>query len=365
MLRYKFIPCAVFALGSIFVQSISAQPAVRLNRENISLQRNLYPDYYSTVSAANDIRWVTRNDSALTAFWQNSGQNVLSILESLSGIRWSETNFDIYLIRYYPSIGEGMPTIIPVGGIKNGSLVEAAPSGNEQYLNIMYQLARRLLTQATRSNSPVAPYIVNHPLMQDSPLRRDNLAMLLALVTAQRALGQGQAQSAINSPVWMHNFPSRELFEEYLYNKWVLTPEKPLSAWLMSESYAGDLVNATRTVRANASAPQTESNEQIDGIPPKGKFGFSVALEESNRLVVDNIDPSRAASACGLQVGDAILYVDGIRPKTHKELVEKIYAGIGNGNGMSKVAVIRDGKTINLFFRSGKVNEPEEKQAGQ
>ena len=122
-------------------------PKVNINDRSATLQGSLFPDYYKDHSVRSDIRWVQRNDSALTEFWRSNGSLILETLSTLSGISWHEEAFDIYFLRYYTDVGEGDPVIIPLGGIKQGPLTEAAPDGGRMQLNLIYQLSKRMLAQ--------------------------------------------------------------------------------------------------------------------------------------------------------------------------------------------------------------------------
>lgn len=322
-------------------------PRVRLNTDATSFQRTLYPRHYKNADPAADQRWVEKNDSALAAFWKGNESRILTHLSRLSGIEWMENSFDIYLVRYYPSLGEAEPLILPVGGIRVGDIIESAPSGSEQQLNLIFQLARRILSQTARPGTNVTANIANHPLIQPGYYRRDNLAMTLAMVVCSRTIGSQATLEAYNAPVWRRNFPGRDIFEEHFQNVWQLSEDRPLVTWLLNESYTGTLVSNTReTLLPRVSAPESET---VGDIPATGRLGMSIGLDPTGRLYVLQLDPSRLASQCGLLQDDILLTVDNNKVKSHKELVEFLLAGLEKGS--VKVRVLRAGKNVSVVLR--------------
>jgi hypothetical protein len=324
-------------------------PEVRINDAAVSLQSSLYPDLYRSRSAARDIRWVARNDSQIVAFWEQNGDTILHILTELSGIEWREQAFDIYLVRYFPSLGSAEPLIIPVGGMKGASLIEAAPSGNRFILDLIYQLAHRMLAQAARPGDSVRLSIADHPLMRPGPYRRDNLAMLLALATCTNIIGMDSTMDAYNSAFWVRHLTGRRIFEEYLLNKWVLTPERTLADWISAEPYWSKLVVATRPPRLRQRPEKVKNQVYIEGLPLKGQLGFSVKIDEANYLTVDTIDVYRLAYACGLRAGDRIHSVEGYRVRTHRELVERILEYLDTGG--ATLQVLRNDRLETVLIR--------------
>ncbi len=315
-------------------------PKVSINDRSVSLQAALYPKFYETRSAARDIRWVARNDSQFVAFWLEKGDTVLHILTELAGIPWYEAEFDIYLVRYFPTIGSADPLIIPSGGLKTGSLIEAAPSGNRLVLNLIFQLSKRMLAQAVQPEDPIFLRIADHPLMRPGPYRCDNLAMLLAIATCQNIIGLDSTYDAYHSAFWVEHTPGRRIFEEYFLNKWILTPDHTLADWISKEPYGSRLVSITRPPRMPKRPAGSRDRVFIEGLPLKGQLGLSVRIDETNYLVVDTIDVYRLAYACGLRVGDRIRTVDGYRVKTHRQLVERILDNLEDGGVV--LQVLRD-----------------------
>ncbi len=299
-------------------------PRVTMNDRQTSLQAGLFPDFYAQHSAAGDMRWVAAHDSALVVFWQSKGDTVLHILCELSGIEWTEAEFDLYLVRLYPSIGSGNPLIIPMGGILSGSLIRAIPTDHRLHLNVIYQLARRMLDQSLRPEDNVFYPMAGHPLMRPGPYRRDNLALVLALATCQNIIGYDSTMEAYRSLYWKQNFPGWEIFDRHFLNKWVVTPDHTLADLIAGEPFNSNLVTITRPPRLTSRRDAGRPRVFVEDLPLKGRLGFSVKLNASNRLQVHKIDVYRLAYACGLREGDEIRRVNGLLVRSHKDLVEKI-----------------------------------------
>ncbi len=325
-------------------------PAVTINDRSVPLQAAVYPELYKTRSAEADMKWVAENDSIAKVFWERKGDTVLHILTELAGIEWREAEFDIYLVRHFPTVGSPDPMIIPIEGVGSRGLLEAFPNDDRFILNLAFQLARRLLAQAERSAEPTAVALMQHPLMRPTALRRDNLAMLLALVCCQNMLGYDKANEAFESDFWDRHFPSKVIFQNYLMNKWIITPEKPLAGKILAEPKNSDLVDATRPPRP-IRPPSSDGQPitQIAGISPTGKLGFSIRYETGNALVIDTIDTYRLAYVNGLRTGDQIKRVEGQMVRTYRDLVEKLLKGLEKGG--AEVEFLRDNKVQMLTFQ--------------
>jgi hypothetical protein len=305
---------------------------------------------YAERSAYGDLRWVRDNDSTLTAFWDSSSYDILHILSELSGLRWYQKEFDIYVVRNAPTIGAGEPVIIPFGGIVENGLTAAVPTDHRMKLNLIYQLAHRMLAQAVQPADSVYLTVASHPLMRPSPYRRDVLAMLLAISTANVVLGIDSADAAWNSAFWHQRFPGRQILEDYLLNNWILSPDQPLVAWINKEPYSSELVRATKPPR-QADEDYTRPHRLfVEGLPLKGELGFSTTIDDNNRLVIDRIDTYRLAYANGLREGDIIRRVNGSLVRTQKALVEKLLERLTT-TGSSTIQIIRDGERRTMAFQ--------------
>ena len=237
-------------------------------------------------------------------------------------------------------MGSFDPLIIPVGGLKRGVQIEAAPSGNNMILNLIFQLAGKILAQTVQPENTVFLRIADHPLMQPGPQRRDNLAMLLALATCQNIIGLDSTRDAYSSAFWTAHHPGRQIFEKYLLNRWILTPDKTLADWITEEPDNSRLVAMTRPPQITRHNSGNTENMSFESLPLKGQLGFTVTIDESNYLVVDTIDTYRLAYACGLRIGDRIRSVDGHRVRNHRQLVVRILETLEKGGAM--VQIIRE-----------------------
>lgn len=324
-------------------------PQVIFNDNAVSFQRSLYPDYYKEHSASRDLRWVQQSDSALRVFWDSLGTDILALLKDYSGLAWEERQIELHLLRFYPSLGHHDPLVIPMGGMRTGTLTEAAPEGARLEFNLIYQLAQRMLEQASMSRDPFERAIASHPLMQETPYRRDNLALLLTLVTSQQVLGMDSTYDAYQSAFYKDRTPGRIVLEKYLLGEWILSTDRPLSQWIIEEPMGSELVAATRPPRRRRTDTSTRPREYVEGLPLKGELGFSVRAGDNNQIVVDQIDVERLGFACGLREGDVIRNVDGARPRSHKDLVERLLAGLNEGG--STVTITREGSYMTILIQ--------------
>lgn len=333
-------------------ESRSGLPVLIFRTDTEQLQQSLYPESYQTADVRDDIAWVRQSDSSLRAFWQTSGNSVLALLADFSGFEWRSNSIDCYLLRYYPSIGESDPMMLPLGGVRTGVLIEAAPSRAALDLNLIYQLARRLLADAANSmlEQSISPYVLRHPLLESSPYRRDLMALHLAMAVAENVMGKPFAQAAYDTPEWERFVPSRLIRTTYLQKNWPLSLSKPLSTYLMDESYESELVRVTRTTSSDAVAGDGAERDEVSpsGVPPSGKFGMAIR-QEGSKLLIAALDPARSAAICGLQVNDQIVSVNDSRPATAKELIELILARYNRGG--AKLSILRAGKPAAVIVR--------------
>jgi hypothetical protein len=330
-------------------------PKVEIIDNAVGLQASLYPEWYRTHSVGSDMRWLHDSDTALTNFWNTNGTLILATLSEYSGIRWVEREFDIYLVRYYYTSGDGDPAILPLGGIRRGHLATAMPTGAHQQFNLIFQLARRMLGQLDRTAEAGRHPAAAHPLMQPGPYRRDNLAMLLALVISQQVLGIDSTYLAYQSGFWKNNHPGREIFEQYLLKDWILTPERPLVTWVNAEPYGSVLVQATRPPRRRPTA--TVERAYLEGLPTKGELGFSTRIDSRGRLLIEKIDPTRLSYASGLQEGDIVRSVNGSRVRNQKELVEQILAGLDRRG--ATLDILRDNNPMMVVIQAMDLADPD------
>lgn len=323
-------------------------PRVAINDRSTTLQESLAPNLYKDRSARRDMQWVARNDSMIVEFWNEMGDTTLHILCELSGIEWRESEFDIYLVRYYPSLGSSDPLILPIGGFGVGDKIEAAPSDNALKLGLVFQLSRRMLAQSIQPENAVYLNIAYHPLMRPGPYRLDNMAMLLALATSQSVLGFDATHDAWSSAFWKHHTPGQKILQDYLLNEWILTPTQPLSEWIAAEPYGSQLVTMTRPPKKELTSSLTP-RLFVEGLPSAGRLGFSATLDESGYLVVQQIDQYRLAFACGLREGDRIVRVEGYRVRSHKDFVEKVLGYLERAG--ASIEIFRDGQPMMILIQ--------------
>ncbi len=323
-------------------------PQVVINSKSADLQRSVLGEYQKYRSAERDMKWVQKNNNSILTFWEEKGDTVLNILTELSGIQWQESEFEIYLLRFYSSLGSSEPLIMPIGGIQRERLLEVAPLNENLSFNLIFQLSRRILAQTERSKEPIDISLAEHPLLNKSRYRSDIMAMLLTIATAQNVLGIEETDNIYQSAFWKDHFPGRTIFETYLLDRWILTPSFNLSDWLFQESYGSKLVSVTRLPRKPRQI-ETQQDFSLEGLPIKGKFGFSIRKNSSSQLVVDNIDIYRLGYACGLRVGDVIKRVDGSIVRSQRKLIEKIYKNFESGG--ATVLVSRNKERVEVIFR--------------
>ncbi len=323
-------------------------PKVTINDQAFDLQQSLFPKMYTNRSLSADVRWVQENDSLLKSFWDMQGDTILHVLTELSGIEWSEKEFDMYFLRYYSTIGSANPLILPLGGANNGTYIEAAPDIQKQKLLLIFQLAKRMLSQANRPDGERLS-ISYHPLMKRSPFRFDNLAMLLALTTSYSILGVDTTYDVTQSKFWKNNFRGRKIFQEYFERDWVLTPEQTLSDYIASEPTRSKLVRVTRTPRVKKTDIYSKNRTFVEDLPLKGKFGFAVKLNDAAHPTVTTIDEYRLAYACGLRTDDIIRRIDGRIVRNHKQIVEYILDKFNDGGSILEVK--RMGQSMEIIIQ--------------
>ncbi len=332
---------------SLFTYSYEI-PVVTINDNAAGLQKSLFPKMYKNRSLTQDMRWVQENDSLLKSFWEIQGDTILHVLTELSGIEWSEKELNLYLLRYYSQIGSADPLILPLGGIHNGTFIEAAPDVQKQKLLLIYHLAKRMLHQINRpenSNKSIS----YHPLMRKTPYRFDNLAMLLALTTSYSILGVDTTYEITQSKFWKNKFPGRKIFQDYFERDWILTPEKTLADYIASEPTRSRLVTVTRTPRVKQSNVYEERRTFVEDLPLKGKFGFAVKLNDAGHTAVTVIDEFRLAYACGLRADDVIRRVDGKLVRNHKQIVNYLLEKFNDGG--SVVGINRMGQAMEIIIQ--------------
>jgi hypothetical protein len=186
--------------------------------------------------------------------------------------------------------------------------------------------------------------------MQPTPYRRDNLALTLALATAQNVMGYDSAMAAVESAFVKQNLIGYEIFEQYFLNKWVVTPEQPLISLIMAEPYGSSLVRGTRTPRITKSNEYAGPRLFVKDLPIKGQLGFAVEINSSNQLYISKIDPYRVGYLSGLNEGDVIRRVNGHIVRDQKAMVEAILETYYTGG--ATVQIMREGRLETVILKA-------------
>lgn len=335
-------------------------PKVIINDNTVELQKSLYPNIYSNRSVTGDINWVKTNDSSIYNFWRMEGDTILHVLTELSGIRWREPSFDIYLVRQFQSFGSSEPLIIPVGSINNGKANIAAPEGAKQKFNLIYQVSRRMILQLQKTENSIPHPLSFHPLLRPGAYRLDNMALLLAYSVSLDILGLDSTISSINSAFWKNNFPGLQIFRTHFETSWILTPNKTLVDWISNESYNSDLVLLTRPPSPTQSDTDVAQQPNIEGLPLKGYLGFSTYINGRSQIVIQNVDPNRLAGKNGLKNGDIIRRVNGKLVRNHKLMVQYILEGLTMAG--SDIEISREGNIMEIIVRPIDIHQYKEEQ---
>jgi hypothetical protein len=300
-------------------------PTVNFETGNAFLMKAFYPEYYTDENKIRkDIRWVTKNDSALIVMWDSLGLYVLSTLEELSGIEWKETSIDIHLVRYFRTDGFYDPLILAMEGLKMKNYIEAAPSGMHKFFNLIQLLAGRNILQAKMPEHEQNS-IADHLLLSESTYRFDIVALSLALVCAEQLLPADSIEYILQSEPWQRHNPGWEVFNNHFRYSWILSVEQPLVYYLSQEGYDSPLIGLTRPPRMKK--PDIKKKQTIEPIKLSaggGRLGFSVTKNPRGLLQVVDIDSTGLAYACGLMTEDQIRRVNGKVVRNARSLMGKI-----------------------------------------
>jgi hypothetical protein len=316
------------------------------------LQESIYPEIYSRESSSRDMAWVRKNDSLIESFVAQFGDSVMTSITKLTGFLLPSANVRVHLVRYYPSTGSSYPVIIPIGGVRSSERIVALPTGNGQIFNLLYQISRWAVAEAA-GDSRVKGSIVDHPLMRPGAWQSDNLSMLLALTLGEQFLGVDSTNAQWVSPFWRRQFVSWDACNIYLRGVWKLSAEKPLLRWLDDEPWDSDLVKSFAPPRVEVQDPTGTIADR--DIPGEGILGIMLKSEEKNVYLIDKIDSTRLAFACGLRQGDRILRVGTEGSSNQLQLVGKILEGYDRG--ATTVYVKRANKTLPVILRPMKMEK--------
>jgi len=325
-------------------------PETEIKHYNLELMRGFYPLYYQNeYKIRSDVRYVTRQDSAFIALWDSVGNAVLKNISDLSGIEWVENRLDIRIVRYLPTIGLYSPLVMPWEGIKTRDYTEGAPTGLRRFLNLIRLLCGRNLKQV---NYPECSwyYLHDHPLLQPSAYRFDNMAMTLTLAVAPNFIPPDSLRIIVSSDSWHRSFAGWTVFDDYFRNNWTISTDTTLAQNLANESYNSPLVELSMPPRQTRAERQQQSSkkEPIKLHAGGGRLGFSVVKTNSGLLEVADVDSTKIAYASGLMPGDVIKRVNGEIVRTARDLMGTILDKIDE-EGVYMI-VLRDGDETGVLL---------------
>ena len=296
----------------------------------ISLFPDDYPDRADAIKSCSTI---TTEAQTMLTFWLAKGDEVLRRLSTYAGIGWIEPQFAIYMVKYYPDFACSDPLTIPLEGKKNGDRIIALPAGMSPYLTLFQQLARRLLDQVNLPESESA-YLADHPLLERSPRRFDNLANLLALRTMSDFFDADSVMMVFRSDHWKQRAVGQDVFFDYFWGRWDLSESRTLASYLTAESPTSELVMLTRP-REELGPARVVPSRLPGGMPSGGLLGLKVTRDRTGGFRVTEVDTLKAAYRSGLRRDDLILAVAGLSPGSAKELVSLILRHLDGGAYLS------------------------------
>ena len=324
-------------------------PETEFKHFNLELMRTFYPLYYrNEYKIQSDARYVVRQDSAFIALWDSVGNAVMKTIADYSGVEWVEDNIDIHPVRYLPSMGLYSPMVMPWEGIKTRDYTEAAPTGMRRFLNLIRLFCGRNLKQI---NYPECSwyYLNDHPLLQQSAYRFDNITMTLTLTVAPYFIHPDTLNTIVSSDSWQRSFDGWTVFDDYFRNNWNISTDSVLAQFLSDESYNSPLVELSRPPRQVRVEQETASQkDRIKMGAGKGRLGFSVFKTERGLFEVVDVDSTKIAYASGLMPADLIKRVNGEVVRTTRELMGMILDKIDE-EGVYMI-VIRDGEEQGLLL---------------
>ena len=299
----------------------------------ISLFPDDFPDYKKAVAACSTI---VPEAKALKIFWDQQGTAVLEAMSKYAGIQWTDSEFSIYIVKYYPDYAAFDPLTIPLEGKKDGARIEALPQGLSHYVTLFQQLAKRLLNE-TRLPGATTYNIANHPLMDRTSRRFDNLANLLALRTLSDFADIKAALEVFKSAQWKEREPGEDIFFDNFWGKWNLSADTTLASRIAAEPGNSRLVILTRPPEYRPKGSSIITQGPLTG----SRIGIKLSKDRSGYFRILDIDTSKAAYVSGLRKGDLIRSVGGISARTAKELFSQMLDNLQAG---VEIRIIRGGE---------------------
>jgi len=333
--------CLSFGFASPTVAQVGELPHVTMVGDNFDYMISLFPDAYpERRQAIKACSTIVPAAESLQVFWHEQGDAVLYYLSFNAGIDWIEPEFTINLVKYYPDYACHRPMTIPLAGKKNGDRIVALQQGLSHYITLFQQLSKRLLEQVQYPGSTPL-YINNHPLLQKTPRRFDNMANLLALKTMGEFFNIDSVLAVFKSAQWREREVGQEVLFDNFWDTWNFSPDTTLASLIAAEPYGSRLVALTR--RPATPRPSTSrnwGNHQLQA-PPGGKIGLSVAKDRSGFFRVVDVDSLKLGYLSGLRKDDLIRNIEGKSPRNIKQLFTYILEYLETG---AHVSIVRDGE---------------------
>lgn len=318
----------------------SDMPRVKMVIDNYDYMISLFPeDYSSRREAIKACSTITAEAESLKVFWDEYGEFVLTYLSYYAGIKWVEPEFNIYIVKYYPDFAVHRPLTIPLAGKKNGNRITAVPQGLSHYITLFQQLSKRLLEQASMPGGS-SYNIANHPLMQKTPRRFDNLANLLALRTLADFKDIDSVLTVFRSAHWKQREQGQRVLFEYFWHKWELSADSTLAFMVHSQPFSSRLVALTRPPVVRKDTRSGWGNHQLQP-PSGGTLGISVVRDRTGFFRVVDIDTLKLAYVSGLRMDDMIRNIEGTSPRNIKQLFTLLLDNLDKG---VHVNIVRNGE---------------------
>jgi hypothetical protein len=329
----------------------STLPIVRFTSSNYYLIKAFYPDYNPGRSEIGQENMMTNSKAApLLAMWGILGDSILTTIRDLSGIRWVEPGIKVHLLKYFPVSLLYDPAVLPMEGIKEGSAIIAAPSGQHQLLKLIQMLCGRNLLQ-TEYPQLMQPEIARHPLMEPGPFRLDVMVMTLAVACAEKFIPADTLKVIFASDEWRRYNPGWEIYRTDFRLQWKLSADRPLVTYLAEVAPNSPLIEITAPLEVDTGTA-TATEEKSSAVGGGGRLGLTVSKDPYGLLKVVSIDSTKLAFNGGLRIGDKIRTVNGERVSNARQFTDKMIEGLG-ATGVFLV-IVRNGETKELLFRSFK-----------
>lgn len=353
--RRALIVCALICLIAVAAtsQGLGPTPSLSLDSRNSGLQQSLYPDLYRSRDVLADMVWVRQHDSVAQAFVAGTANQAITELSRLAGFKWLESNLTLTLLRYYPSVGNAEPLVVPLEGVRGPERIEAIPSGPQFSFAVIRQLAGRLLNQIDRPEGYSLGPVAGSAAMQPGSFRRDLLSFWLAIEATRKIYGASVTDSIVASRFWRRHLPELAMYRHLLAPRPAITAEQPLVTWLTDNK---NVLLITMAALPDTTDSGSEPTPLAVGIPTTGALGWVLESMGGSKYRVAAVDKQRLAFKSGVRIGDVIETVDGKRAGTIRDLTDQILAALDMGT--APLGITRAGKKETLFLRGASLPQP-------